>query len=213
MATNQEKKANILIADDHPYSRLGIKHEILKSTYVDAIFEAENGEEALKILSTSKIDLVLLDVKMPVLDGFDTAPIILEKHPHARVIMLSMFDDESLIINLIRMGIDGYILKNDSKLVHGLEQVLNGQFYISPAVEHMHHNAKQTTVSVKPIKMTPKEERLLPLLAKGKNSREIADALMLTKNTVESYRKELLAKFEVNNCIELVDFAHRTGRL
>lgn len=213
ISESRKKMRTILVVDDHPHVRIGVKYQILQSGLSDQIFEAENGDDALRKLQEHKIDVVFLDVKMPGMDGYDAAAQILQRHPGTRVIMLSLFDDESLIVNLIRLGIHGYILKNDPDIQRALEVVLAGEFYISPALQPVREKSDAGTAVLKPVKMTQKEERLLPLLAKGMNSREIAEALSLTKNTVESYRKELLAKFEVSNCTELIDYAHRTGRL
>jgi DNA-binding NarL/FixJ family response regulator len=167
----------------------------------------------MNLLSNNRVNLVLLDVKMPVMDGLETATMILKQYPRVRVVMLSMFDEEALIVNLIKLGIDGFIDKSDKNMEAALITTIQGNYYFSPNIEPYCARAKEEAYQCKPVTLTPREEKLLPLIARGKNSQEIARELSLSKFTVESYRKELLAKFDLSNSTALVDFAHRTGLL
>jgi DNA-binding NarL/FixJ family response regulator len=206
-------KPNIIIADDHPFSRIGVRHHLTALDLAETIFEAENGLSVMNLLANQRVNIVFLDVKMPVMDGLETATMILKQYPRVRVVMLSMFNEEALIVNLIKIGVDGYILKDDRNLEEALVTTLKGNFYFSPEVEPYCLRAKEDSYTSKPVTLTPREEKLLPLIARGKNSQEIAKELSLSKFTVESYRKELLAKFDLSNSTALVDFAHRTGLL
>jgi DNA-binding NarL/FixJ family response regulator len=206
-------KPNIIIADDHPFSRIGVKHHLAQLDLAETIYEADNGLSVMNLLSNNRVNIVFLDVKMPVMDGLETATMILKQYPRVRVVMLSMFNEEALIINLIKIGVDGYILKDDKNLEEALITTVKGNYYFSADIEPYCERAKEETYQGKPVTLTPREEKLLPLIARGKNSQEIARELSLSKFTVESYRKELLAKFDLSNSTALVDFAHRTGLL
>ena len=213
LAQSPDMKLNIIVADDHSLFRKAIKNLLLTTTLAESVHEASNGKEVLEILKESKVQLILLDVKMPVMDGFDTAVRVSKQFPSIKIVMLSTYDEESLIFNFIKIGISGYMLKNDDQLEEAIQTVMLGSFYFSKELKPIICKAQQTLKNIKPVQLSSREARLLPLLAKGKNSDEIARELSLTKHTVESYRKDLLAKFGVSNCTELVDYAHRTGLL
>lgn len=204
---------NIIIADDHAAARLGIKFHLKNFDIPGEIFEAENGMEVIRLLSENPVDLVFMDMKMPGMNGFETTALIRERHPMVKIVITSLYDEEALIVHLVRRGIFGYILKNDPKLEEGLAACVRGDFYFSSQIEPYYIRALQKEYKTKPVKLTPREEKLLPLIAQGKNSQEIADELALSKFTVESYRKELLAKFDLSNSTALVDFAYRIGLL
>lgn len=207
-------KPNVIIADDHPLSRMGVRLHLVTLGAADNIYETDNGLGVMSLISAHRINTVFLDVKMPVMDGLETAAMILKQHPRIRVIMVSMFEEESLVVNLVRLGVDGFILKDDKNMEDAIANVMRGNFYFSPAIEQFCIRAKEeANYPTKPVTLTPREGRLLPLIARGKNSEEIARELSLSKFTVESYRKELLAKFDLSNSTALVDYAHRTGLL
>ncbi len=206
-------RPNIIIADDHPASRLGIKFHVKNFQLAENIFEADNGQAVLNLLAANPIHIVLMDMKMPDMDGLEATAAIKRLYPLAKVYIISLYDEEALIFNLIRMGISGYVLKDDTSIEEGITKCCRGDIYFSKKIESVYAKSLQKDAQSKPIKLTPREEKLLPLIARGKNSHEIAEELALSKFTVESYRKELLAKFNMSNSTALVDFAHRTGLL
>lgn len=206
-------KPNIIIADDHPASRLGVKYHLKALQTAENIFEADNGQAVLNLLSLHPINIVIMDIKMPGMNGFETTGVIRRLHPSAKIYINSFYDEEALITNLVKMGITGYILKDDPNQEEALTAAAAGHVFFSKRVEPFYIKALQKDYQHRAVRLTPREEKLLPLIAQGKNSQEIAVELSLSKFTVESYRKELLAKFDLSNSTALVDFAHRTGLL
>lgn len=206
-------KPNIIIADDHPAQRLGVKFHLKTLQVAENIFEADNGQAVLNLLSLHPINMVIMDIKMPQMSGFETTQVIRRLHSNVKIYIASLYDDEALITNLIKMGISGYILKDDPNLEEALTEVAKGNIFFSKRIEPFYLRSLNRDYQHRAVKLTPREEKLLPLIAKGKNSQEIAAELSLSKFTVESYRKELLAKFDLSNSTALVDFAHRIGLL
>jgi DNA-binding NarL/FixJ family response regulator len=206
-------KPNIILADDHPAQRLGIKFHLKTLQAAETIFEADNGQAVLNLLSLHPINIVIMDIKMPGMNGFETTSIIRRLHSNVKIYITSLYDEEALITNLIKMGISGYLLKDDPNQEQAIAAISKGEVFYSKRIESFYAKTLQKDYQQKPVKLTPREEKLLPLIAQGLNSQEIASELALSKFTVESYRKELLAKFELSNSTALVDFAHRTGLL
>jgi DNA-binding NarL/FixJ family response regulator len=206
-------KPNIIIADDHPAQRLGLKYHLKTLQAAETIFEADNGQSVLNLLSLHPIDIVIMDMKMPSMNGMETTQVIRRLHPNVKIYISSLYEDEALITNLIKLGISGYILKDDPNQEEALAEAAKGHIFFSKRIEPYYIKSLQRDYQHRAVKLTPREEKLLPLIAKGKNSQEIAAELSLSKFTVESYRKELLAKFDLSNSTALVDFAHRIGLL
>lgn len=206
-------KPNIIIADDHPASRLGIKYHLKGLQAAETIFEADNGQAVLNLLSLHPINIVIMDIKMPGMNGFETTTVIRRLHSNVKIYIASLYDDEALITNLIKMGISGYVLKDDPNQEAAFAAISKGDLFFSKRIESFYIKTQQKDYQQRPVRLTPREEKLLPLIAQGLNSQEIAAELSLSKFTVESYRKELLAKFDLSNSTALVDFAHRTGLL
>lgn len=206
-------KPNIIIADDHPAQRLGVKYLLKALQAAENIFEADNGQSVVNLLSLHPINIVIMDIKMPGMSGFEATPVIRRLHSNVKIYITSMYEDEALITNLIKMGISGYILKDDPNMEEALSECSKGNVYFSKRIEPFYIRSQQKDYQHRPVKLTPREEKLLPLIAAGKNSQQIASELSLSKFTVESYRKELLAKFDLTNSTALVNFAHRIGLL
>jgi DNA-binding NarL/FixJ family response regulator len=206
-------KPNIIIADDHPAQRLGVKYHLKALQAAENIFEADNGQAVVNLLSLHPINIVIMDIKMPGMSGFETTPVIRRLHSNVKIYITSMYEDEALITNLIKMGISGYVLKDDSNMEEALSECAKGNIYFSKRIEPFYTRSLQKDYQHRAVKLTPREEKLLPLIAAGKNSQQIASELSLSKFTVESYRKELLAKFDLTNSTALVNFAHRIGLL
>lgn len=206
-------KPNIIIADDHPAQRLGIKYHLRTIQATENIFEADNGQAVINLLSLHPINIVIMDIKMPGMSGFEATPIIRRLHSNVKIYITSMYEDEALITNMIKMGISGYILKDDPNMEEALAECAKGNPYFSSRIQSFYIRSQQKDYQFRAVKLTPREEKLLPLIAQGKNSQQIAAELSLSRFTVESYRKELLAKFDLTNSTALVNFAHRIGLL
>ena len=201
---------NIVIADNHHTIRVGTK--LLINSVIARHHEASTGEEVLEILDNYPVDLVIVAVKMPGKDGIETTSIVRRKYPQVRIIIHSEFRHDLLVLNLLEKGVRGFVSKSDHKLVTAVCMVMNGRTYLSPDIDHLIHWQRNGFIK-RPIHFTRMETKILALCAIGFTSDEIANSLELTAGTVENYRKRMIKKFRVRNMTELVDYAHRIGKL
>ncbi|HMV08760.1 MAG TPA: response regulator transcription factor [Cyclobacteriaceae bacterium] len=203
----------ILLADDHELCRIAVKRSLREFAITENILEAKDGKEVIAALLETHVDLLILDMKMPRLNGFETVEWAAKHRPKLKILIITMYDEPALIINFMRLGVSGYMHKSEGNLEEAVRDVLNGRFYYSKFLETTITQAQVAVENPAPVTLTAKEKRILPLIAEGRSSEEIAGILNLKKNTVESYRKDLIEKFKVKNSSELINFAHRTGLL
>ena len=206
----------LLIADDHQMFIDGVRSLLSDSSTYTIVAEATNGQEVLDALSLQDIDLVLLDMNMPVMDGLSALKVIKEKFPKVKVIMLTMFDTRDYIQRLLKAGADGYILKNTGKaeLTLGIETVMKGESFFSKEVTKLVmeglQGKKSTSGTIK-VELTQRETEVLKLIVKEFTTQEIAEALFISTNTVETHRKNLINKLGVRNLAGLVKYALQNG--
>lgn len=205
----------LIIADDHQMFIDGIKSLLAGNNKYQIAGEAHNGLQALKIIAGTQIDLVLLDVNMPEMDGLATLKEIKAKHSGVKVIMLTMFNSPDYIQKLLKAGADGYILKNTGKeeLTEGIETVMSGKAFFSREVTETMMSSLQGKKKTTPglVELTAREIDVLKLIVKECTTHEIADALFISVNTVETHRKNLISKLGVKNIAGLVKFALQNG--
>jgi DNA-binding NarL/FixJ family response regulator len=199
---------NILIADDHKIFREGVAKLINETEIVKVIGEAANGEEVLEFLKFKTVDVILMDMNMPVLDGIKTTEIVKSTHPEIKIIMLSMHETYEYIKASLDIGVDGYLLKTTSKeeIIAAIKDVFEGVNYFSKEVLGIVSNEFASENSILPIKLTNREQDVLILICKEKNSNEIANELCISTYTVETHRKNLLSKTGSKNVAGLVKF-------
>lgn len=190
---------------------MAIRNFLLAQDIASKVLEAPNGKMALEILNSQTVDILILDMKMPDMNGYDTATAALKLYPKLKILVTTMYDHESLVLNFIKLGVGGYMLKSDENLPEAISMVMKGNFYYSKQLTQIIKTAQLLPESFKAISLSVQEKRLLELIADGMNSEEIAIEMALAKNTVESYRKALIKKVCVNNSSELVAYAHKTG--
>jgi DNA-binding NarL/FixJ family response regulator len=215
------EEVRILIADDHPIFIDGIKSLIEGIDGFKVVDSAENGQIAIDKITDCQPDIILMDINMPVMDGVEATRMVKDLHPKVKVIMLTMHDEIRLIKDVLEIGARGYILKNIGRddLVKALETVSSGKPYLDPAVqEKMIHSlsghdndAKEEPNSELVNSITQREMEILQLIALGHTSGDIAKKLFISKNTVETHRKNLLGKLNVNNTAALLKFAYQNG--
>ncbi|MEZ5004443.1 MAG: response regulator transcription factor [Chitinophagales bacterium] len=211
----------ILIADDHPIFIDGIVSLIEGIEGFSVVETAENGKVAIEKIPVAKPDIILMDINMPVMEGVEATRIIKETYPAVKVIMLTMYDEIRLIKDVLEIGARGYILKNIGRndLIKALETVSSGKPYLDPAVQEkmitsLSGNSEEeddepNDEMVESI--TQREMEILQLIAIGLTSGEIAKKLFISKNTVETHRKNLLGKLNVKNTAALLKFAYQNG--
>lgn len=211
----------ILIADDHPIFIDGIKSLIESINGFKVVDSAENGQIAIDKIPECKPDIILMDINMPEMDGVEATRIVKEQYPNVKVIMLTMHDEIRLIKDVLEIGARGYILKNIGRtdLIKALETVSNGRPYLDPAVQEKMINSlsgndeeeKDEPNDELVNSITTREMEILQLIALGNTSGEIAKKLFISKNTVETHRKNLLGKLNVKNTAALLKFAYQNG--
>ena len=197
---------DIIIADDHPIFIDGIKTTLADITDINIAGEALNGIGVLKILKNQVVDVVLLDIRMPEMDGIATAKEIKKRYPHVKIIMLTQFGEKSLVKKCMELGVDGYLLKvcSQQDLINAIKTVDNGGTWFEI------HNKINVTNIDKP-KLSKREKEVLKFIAREKCSKEIATELKLSVNSVNTYRKRLLAKAGVKNTAGLIYWATKNN--
>ncbi len=210
---------NILIAEDHQMMVDGIKAMLANEPAIRVVAEASNGIEALSCLEKNDIDIVLLDINMPVLDGVETSKKIKALYPMVKVIALSMYDEGALIYSMLKNGVKGYILKNIGKerLLEAIQTVYDGENYFSDHVKDTlltsMQPGKTKSSSEFMVKLTRREKEIINLIIDEYTTAEIAEKLFISEKTVETHRKHVLQKLNVRNTAGLVRTVIQKGLL
>lgn len=208
------KPLSILLVDDHLLFRKGISAAINDIRPEWTFIEASNGVEALQRATSDMFDVALVDVQMPVMGGIEFTSRLKALYPRTPIIILSQFDEQSLIQHFFQLGVGGFLCKNSepSEVVDAIEAVFENGRFVNEAMM----KAIEVSVGAIPsdrvrLDLSPRDKDIIQLLRQGKNSRQIASTLHLSEMSVESYRKDLLHKTQTHNVAELVSLAHRTG--
>jgi len=209
----------VLLVDDHKIMRDGIKAILRHSDDFTVMAEAESGAEAVQICKQRRPDIILMDIGLPGLNGIESTTEILRHIPEAKVIILSMYDDEHSVVSAMRSGARAFVLKkaSDNDLLDALRTVAKGGSYLSPEVsDRLLQRLRRGDLKSKPVAsaladLSPRELQVLRLVAEGKTSKEIAVMLDLGLQTVRSYRKTMMKKLGVNNVAGLTQVALAAG--
>lgn len=208
----------VMIVDDHLVLIDGIKSILKKIPDIDVVAEAQSGQSALKAIENTKVDVVLLDISMPDLDGIETCGLLLKKDPDLKIIALTMHQEYRFIQNMLDQGAHGYLLKSSGRdeIVLAIRQVFANRSYLNAQVTKTLIEGVRRINQV-PIKqnnnLTPREQEVLSLIVEGLTTTEIADQLFISSTTAETHRKNLLRKLEVRNTAGLVRMAYEKNLL
>ncbi|WP_299108486.1 response regulator transcription factor [uncultured Winogradskyella sp.] len=206
---------NIILVDDHVLVRDGIKALLEEAQGLTVIDEASNGIEALTVLKKQQPNILIVDIRMPQMNGIELVKEVKKKYPEIKTLMLSMHDSEEYVLSAIEAGADGYLLKGASKeeFLKALNTIATGGKYfsgdISAIIINNLTNKKSTTESPKkqldenPFQLTKREKQILRLVLKGNSNKDIAAELEVSKRTAEVHRFNLMKKLKVKNLIEL----------
>ncbi|MEO9872398.1 response regulator [Ekhidna sp.] len=214
---NQPEKLNILVTDDHTLFRRGTMMLLESFDEVGVVDDAENGKQAIEKLSENNFDLVLLDLEMPIMDGWETSKKIVSKFPEVKIVMISMHDSLQIISDLIEIGVHSYLLKNaDPDEVHkAIISVINNDFYYNQLVSKALHKKIQKDGLDKGVArradISPREIEILQLICQELTMREIGEKLFVSEQTVHTHRKNLMKKTKAKNAVGLVKFAFQNG--
>ncbi len=204
----------ILVADDHGIVRAGIRLLLERQSDLEVVAEAADGVEAVEQALAVRPDLCILDVGMPRLTGLQAAREIRSHLPNARVLMLSMHDDEHYLFEALKAGASGYVLKReaDQDLVGAIRAVGNGEAFLTNAAERSIIREWMDNGTNGPaIPLTPREEEVVKLIAEAYTNTQIAEILHLSEKTVESHRANVLRKLGMRDRVELVRYAIKRG--
>jgi DNA-binding NarL/FixJ family response regulator len=210
------KPIRVLLADDHTLIRAGIRELLQGLNGVEVSGEAGDGHEALQLVETLQPDVVLLDIGMPGLNGLEVAARLAKLHPAMRVLILSMHMSEEYVLQALRAGAAGYLLKGAAvaELELAVRAVARGQTYLSPAVSKsvVDEYVRRTGGAADPLEaLTPRQREILQLVAEGNTSKGIARKLGLSYRTVETHRNQLMKRLDIHDVSGLVRFAVRAG--
>jgi DNA-binding NarL/FixJ family response regulator len=200
----------LLLVDDHHVITDGLKSLLNNQPGIRVSATASNGKEALEVVKVLDIDLVLMDIDMPVMNGLDATKLIKKIKNPPRVIILSMHSEKGMVEELIAFGVDGYLLKNTGKdeLINAIKTVMTGNKYFDSDVTLSLLN-KSTTDSKakKDHNLTEREIEILKLIAEGYTNKEIGEKLFISHRTVDTHRTNLMRKLGTNNIAGLIGFA------
>jgi DNA-binding NarL/FixJ family response regulator len=203
----------ILLADDHKIVRDGIKLMLEPQAGIDVVDEAENGEKALDLLKDQLVDIVVMDINMPIMDGITATKKIKEKYPDVKVLALTMSNDDLHIRQMIQAGASGYIMKSAGRkeLKDAIDAIMEGKHYFSDeATESIMMDlvkGKGKSTDPDPIHITDRELEILELIVQEHTNQEIADKLFISSRTVDAHRRNLLQKTGARNTAGLVKYA------
>ncbi len=205
---------SILIADDHQMFVDGLKSLLEDQEEIHVVGEAKNGQEVLAFCDSQQIDLVVMDINMPVMDGIQASKELTKRHPLIKILGLSMYNDRDYISDMLQAGALGYILKNTGKenLLEAIHTLQSGANYLGEEVSKtllngFIKNPSQSTHLTE--KLSEREKEVLGCIATGMTTHEIGDQLFISKNTVETHRKNLLYKLKARNTAELIRNAYK----
>jgi DNA-binding NarL/FixJ family response regulator len=209
------KPIRVLLADDHTLVRAGIRSLLHTIPDIEVVGEASDGEGVLRLVALHHPDIVLTDIAMPGLSGLEVAARLAAEHPGIRVIILSMHTTEAHVLQALRSGAMGYLVKDAApvELELALRAVASGQNYLSPSVsKHVVATARQKaggggSSGV----LTPRQNEVLRLVAQGRTMKEIGRQLDISVKTVETHRQQLMDRLNIYDVAGLVRYAIRTG--
>ena len=215
---NEEKKILIAIADDYKIFREGIKKCIASDDSLKVIIEADNGEELLAQFAEQMPDVVIMDLKMPVMDGIEATGIIRKKFPDVKVLVVTMYGEDKFIIHLMEIGANGYLLKNaePEEIRRSIYSVYENGYYFTDIVNKALLKKLSIKNNIKPsfnqdIELSEQEVEMLKLICEEKTQEEISEEISLSLHTVEEIQQSLIKKVGVRNMAGLVMYAIKNG--
>ena len=214
MTPEKESSIKVLVADDHEIVRQGLKTIISEHSDLSIAGEAENGNQVLKILKKTKVDVVLLDFDMPEKNGLDTLIELKALYPKLPVMILSIFPEDHYGTRFLKAGASGYLQKSSAtdQLIDAIRKVFNGGKYISSALtDKLVTGLNKDKEQFLHESLTDREFQVFRLLATGKKLKELADELCLSINTISTYRSRILQKMDLKSNADVIRYAIENG--
>ena len=203
-------KKNILIVEDHELTRFGLKTTFEDVDFVEVIYEASSAEEALEVFKNNKIDVVIMDLGLPNMNGIDATKAIHEINPDTKIIILTSHNDEKEVLNSLKAGANAYCSKeiNLQRLVNVVQSVADGAAWFDPSIAHIVLQATAKTdldepdSNYKNYDLTAREAQILKLMTEGYSNMEIAQHLVISVNTTKAHVASILQKLEVDDRLQ-----------
>lgn len=210
------KTLRVLLADDHTLVRAGLRSLLQQMENVEVVAEAEDGRQVLAAVAEHRPDVVLMDISMSGMNGLEATLQLKRDRPEVRVIILSMHATEEYVLQALRAGASGYLLKDSAplELALALQAVARGESYLSPPVSRqvVESYVQRTGREAQPLAaLTPRQREILQLIAEGNSTKEIASRLALSVKTVETHRSQLMERLGIRDVAGLVRYAIRHG--
>ena len=215
-------KISIVVTDDHVLVRKGIVAMLESEHEINVVGEASNGSEALATARSLHPDILLLDIRMPEMTGLEAAAKLKNYSPGTKAVILSMHDSEEYVLEAVRAGAYGYLLKDTDKseFIKALKQIHGGSKYFSGAVSNVLANSLLTGQAVRssavkedPYHLTRKEKEILRMIIDGKHNKDIADSMNKSVRTIETHRFNMMKKLGVNNAVDMINKTIRENLL
>jgi DNA-binding NarL/FixJ family response regulator len=202
----------VVLADNHVLVRQGIKSLLERDGFL-VTGEAGDGQELVRIAKELQPDVVVLDIGMPLMNGLVAVRELNRICPKAKSILLTRHDEDQYVLEALRTGIRGYILKNQAAtdLVHAIQQVCRGQVYLSPGISRAVVEAYLSKSDVRDDPLSAREHEVLQLIAEGKSNKDVAAILGVSVKTADSHRSRLMQKLDIHETASLVRYAVRRG--
>ena len=214
-SASSEAPIRVVLADDHALVRAGMRSLLGGMAQVEVVGEAASGEDALVLAERERPDVVLMDIAMKGMTGLEAAARMREQHPGVRVVILSMHAGEEYVLQALRAGAIGYLLKDAAtgELELALRSVMRGESWFSPAVSRQVVEGYVQRVGGEPAAdlLTARQREVLKLVASGKSTKEIAFDLNLSVKTVETHRAQIMERLGIRDVAGLVRYALKTG--
>lgn len=207
----------VLLADDHTIMREGLKFLLEQAADMEVVAQAANGLEALQLIEECRPDVVVMDLTMPKMGGIEATGRIVAAHPEIKVLALSMIQDKRSVVECMKAGASGYLLKDcaGKELLGAIRRVAAGEFYLCAKAtelvisEATHHGNESRLLDSS--SLTQREQEVLQMVADGNCTKEIAFALGVSGKTVDVHRSNIMKKLNLNNIVELTKYAIREG--
>ncbi|NSL86576.1 response regulator transcription factor [Chitinophaga sp. Mgbs1] len=210
----------VAIADDHKIFRSGVINTLVPYENIRFIYEADDGQHLLQLMEKQQPDVILMDLKMPNMDGIEATVKVKEKYPDVKIIILTMYEDDNFIVHLVENGANAYLLKNadPEEIYEAICTTFEKGFYFNENVnlallkKVLHKNKQQFKPTLKnEIQLNDREQEVLKLICNEYTTQEISEQIYLSPRTVEGIRQKLLEKLNVKNSVGLVLYAFRSG--
>jgi two-component system nitrate/nitrite response regulator NarL len=217
MKNESKNKIRIMLADDHPIVRNGIKDALSKQKNIEVVAEASNGAQVLRKAKELLPDIVLMDISMPGMGGLEATQRLRSAAPTVKVLVFTMHDNKEYVLEIIRSGASGYVLKDTStlELVRAIETVYRGGTFFSSKVSKLlldqYIKKVSTGVETSPEELSKREAEILVLVAGGKSNKEIANQLKISIRTCEAHREKIMKKLNLHSVAELTQYAISKG--